>query len=679
MLVRQSVDEYEAAVKSNIDGYNTKQEWFLGSGSFGAVYKAEKDGKYYALKIFRSELLQTEYKKRIDVEIKAISKVTHPNVVKLYGHGKFSDQGFDYFYIVMDFIEGVTLTSYVGNVSEIELKKIIKSMAETLEAIHKDSVIHRDLKPDNVIINSSGVPIILDLGLAKLIDYSSITQTGERIGSYAYMSPEQVTDSKNIDARSDYFAVGVIMYQMITGVLPYDATNLPALIEQIKNEYPSPPSNHNKQLSNSLENVILKLLEKQPYQRYQSLDEMVKALDEEPAPVNRLLDRSARNYLRLLNNEKEVFKKAVEKGLIKHIIFPANFFKGFKPTLAEIKKSGVAFTTDPATNRLVYSAFSKTKGLVDLPYSSGSPVSPLEKSDFKSISQIQEYVKKVLEYQVEHGVGELAAPFFYSKNTTDSWYDINLKLLKESVEYRNKNYPDMPLWGAICMNVEEWHDPTEKQKILNDYVKISADGYFVYGDPISSSSNLTQLYHYADLLLKLQSSSTAPVVACRVNGFGLILLAFGVSGISSGIGGLDSFSESILSDKSEGYAPEPRYFIPELMSMVSLTKRTTAKIIDIQNSSIAKDLLCDCGHCAAINGGFINEQEIKLHFLTRRKREIDELLVIDQDKRVDYIEARVDDALAYLKTLGSEKIKIGNLGHLKIWKELITELKKQTY
>ena len=666
-------------MRSNIDGYITKQEWFLGSGSFGAVYKAEKDGKFYALKIFRSELLQTEYKKRIDVEIKAISKATHPNVVKLYGHGTFSDQGFDYFYIVMDFIDGTPLTAYVGKVPEDNLKTITKSIVQTLGAIHNDGIIHRDLKPENIIINQSGVPIILDLGLAKLIDYSSITQTGERIGSYAYMSPEQVTDSKNIDVRSDYFAVGVILYQMITGVLPYDATNLPALIEQIKNEYPASPTSHNSQLSNGLENVILKLLEKQPYKRCQTADEIISALAEEPTPVIRKLDLTVRNYLRLLNNEKEVFKKAVAAKLIENVIFPANFFKGYGPTLAEITKTGISFTTDPSTNRLVYSAFSKTKGLVDLPYSSGSPVHPLEKSQFKSISQIQDYVKEVIVFQIQHGVNELAAPFFYTKNTNDGWYEINLKLLKESVEYRDKHHAKLPVWGAICMSVETWHDPAEKQKVLNDLVKIPVDGYFAYGDPISSSSNLTQLFHYADLLLTLQSNTKAPVVACRVNGFGMILLAFGLSGISSGVGSLDSFSESILSDPSEGYGPDPRYYIPELMSMISLTKRTTVKVMDIQKSSIANELHCDCGHCAAINSGSINEQEIKLHFLKRRKQEIDALLKTAPNDRIEYIENKVDEALAHLKQLKNEKIKVGSLDHLRTWKQLITELKKQTY
>src|SRR3989344_2546268 len=98
---------------SDINGYKTKQEWFLGKGSFGSVYKAEKDEKYYAIKIFQTEYLKTEYRNRLDREIKAIQKINHPNVVKFHDYGTFMDKEFEYFYIVMDLIDGKPLTEYI--------------------------------------------------------------------------------------------------------------------------------------------------------------------------------------------------------------------------------------------------------------------------------------------------------------------------------------------------------------------------------------------------------------------------------------------------------------------------------------------------------------------------------------------------------------------------------------
>lgn len=662
---------------NNINGYITKPEWFIGKGSFGSVYKAEKAGKFFAMKVFQSELLQTEYKDRLSREIKAIQKINHPNVVKFYDFGKFKDKEFEYFYIVMDLVEGKPLTGYVGGIDEKKCVEIIKSVIDTIDAVHSQGVIHRDIKPENIMIDQKGTPIILDFGLAKLIDYSSITQTGERVGTFSYMSPEQVTDSKNIDNRSDYFSVGVVFYQLLTGILPYDAANLPGLIDQIKNKYPKNPSEINSSISNQVENAILKLLEKEPYQRFQSVKEIKNALKSTPKLQSKKLDLSIKNYIRLLHTEKGVFENALKEKLVDRVIFPANFFKFYHPTVKVLRSSNISFTTDPATNRLTYTAFSKTVGVKELPYSSGDEVNPIKKKDFHSIIQIQNYVKKVIDFQVKNGVTELGAPFFFAKDSSDDWFNINLKLLKESVSYRDLNHKDMPLWAGICMNIENWHDDDEKNKILNYYVKINCDGFFVYGDPVGNKSNLTQLFHYADFMKKLQSSSSAPVVACRVNGFGLILLSLGISGISSGIASLDNFRESILSDTQEGYSADPRYYISELLGMVSLKKRITTKLIDISNSSIGSKLKCPCKYCSGISEGAIDFSNMKLHFLTRRKQEIEELNSVALKDRLHFINQKVDQAVNYIKILSRERIDIGDFSYLNTWKSLLEQFTKR--
>lgn len=664
---------------SNINGYNIKPEWFLGKGSFGSVYKAEKDGKFFAVKIFQSELLQTEYKDRLDREIKAIQKINHPNVVKLYDFGLFKDNDFEYFYIVMDLVEGKSLNEYVGSVEEKKCIKIIESVLDTMDSVHSQGIIHRDLKPANIMINLEGTPIILDFGLAKLIDYSSITQTGERVGTFYYMSPEQVTDSKNIDNRSDYFSIGIIFYQLLTGLLPYDAANLPALIDQIKNQYPKNPSELNSSTSNHIENVILKLLEKSPYQRYQSVDDIKNAIKNIPEERPKTLDLSDRFFVRLLHNEKSVFDEALKESLIDRIIFPANFFNLCKPTVKLIRDTKVSFTTDPSTNRLTYSAFSKTKGIQELPYSSGDEVIPIQKKDFHSITQVQEYVKKVLDFQIQNGVTELASPFFFAKNSSDDWFNINLKLLKESIAYRDQYHKDKPIWGGICMNIDNWHDDDEKNKILNNYVKANPDGFFVYGDPIGNTSNLVQLFHYADLLKKLQTASRLPVVACRVNGLGLILMCLGISGISSGIAALDSFREPILSDTQEGYSADPRYYISELLSMVSLKKKVATKLTDIDKSSIGPALRCTCKYCTGIYSGTpLTQRNMKLHFLLRRKKELEEIKNIPEKERMAYIETRVDAAIKYAKTLSNEGIEVGDFSQLNTWKSLVQQFIKKS-
>ncbi len=664
---------------SNIAGYHTKEEWFLGKGSFGSVYRAEKDGKSYAIKIFQTEFLKDEYKKFLDREVDALRKIDHPQVVKFYESGIFSDKGFDYFYIVMDFIEGKKLSTYVGSGDEKLIVGIIESLLVPLEAIHAGGILHRDLKPDNIIIDQKGTPIILDFGLSKIIDYTSIIQTGEFAGTFYFMSPEQIVDSKNIDARSDYFAVGVILYQLLTGLLPFDAPNIPALIEEIQKRYPKAPSDINPNISNKTENVILKLLEKQPYSRYQSTAEIISAFSEEIILRKAKLDLRIRNYVRVLNNEKTVFKKASEAGLISEVLYPANLFASYKPTVKVIQDSRLPFTTDPSTNRLNYPAFSSSPTLQELPYSSGSDTTPLQKKDFHSITQIQEYVKKVIDHQIMYGVNELAAPFFFAKDPSDEWYSINLKLLKESIDYRDKNHSELPLWAGICMNVDGWHDDDIKNEILNKYVKNAPDGFFVYGDPVSNSANLAQVFHYSDFLIKLQKASNVPVITARVNGLGLVLLCLGLSGMSCGISGLDSFQEGLLSDQKEDtYGMDPRYYIPELMSLVTLKKGITTKLKDINKSSISEALKCPCPYCKDIlEEEVLISERVKMHFLYRRKEEMDTINSLNEEERLKYIEERLAKALEYKKTLTKEGFKISSdFSHLNTWKSLIEEFKK---
>lgn len=650
----------------------------IGKGSFGAVYRAEKDGIVYAIKVIRTDILHESARARLNAEIKAIQKVQHPNVVKLRDYGEFVENAFEYVYLVMDLIEGETLTSLVGNVDESTAIKLTKSILETLASIHESGVYHRDLKPENVMVKPDGTPVILDLGLAKLVDYTSITQTGERLGTYYYMSPEQITDSKRIDERSDYFAVGIILYQLVTGILPYDAVNLPALVEQIKNAYPKNPTQLNPALSNDFENVLLKMLEKDPFRRYQTAQDIVNALENKPLEIKRKLDLSPRFYLRLNHNDKSLVLDAHNEGIVNNIIYPASYFARNHPTVDILKKiPNLVFATDPGTNRLSYSSFSKTKGILELPYSSGSPVEPTSPDDFVSLAQVQDFVKLVLDYQASNGVNELSAPFFYAKTPNDPWYEINIKLLKESIAYRNSRYDELPVWAGICMNVDGWHDKAEKNRILNDYARIEADGYMIYGDPIGKSSNLTQLYHYADLLLTLQESSHAPVVASRVNGMGLVLAAFGLSGTSSGAASLDSFREEILSDKSEGYTNDPRYYIPELLSMISLSKGTDTKIKAIQGTSIASELKCSCKYCASINSGAVVHSDVKKHHLLRRTQELAEIAKLSEDERKQYIVKRIDDAINFENTLKRESVKLGDMSELVTLRDLVAQLMKR--
>ena len=195
-----------------VNGYTLTA--FKGSGSFGSVYVCQKNNSTYAMKIFNLAYVFNEFLKgednRITREIAALKSVNHPNVVSYVDDGSFTDNGVEYFYVVMDYIEGEDLQTYIANhdLSVKDVLFIFQCIADGVDAIHSQHIVHRDLKPANIYVTSQGEVKILDFGLSKLIDFTSITSTGAEIGSPLYMSPEQVKDSKNIDYRSDYYALG---------------------------------------------------------------------------------------------------------------------------------------------------------------------------------------------------------------------------------------------------------------------------------------------------------------------------------------------------------------------------------------------------------------------------------------------------------------------------------------
>lgn len=268
----------------NINGYIIKE--FKGSGSFGSVYSCEKDGVVYAIKIFNYSFVFSEFSKgndnRITREIMALKSVSHPNVVSYIGDGEFVDNSVKYLYVIMDYVDGQDLAHYIqaANFSPDEATAIFKDILTGVEAIHAQHIVHRDLKPANIYITNSGQIKILDFGLSKLIDFTSITSTGAEIGSPLYMSPEQVKDGKNVDYRSDYYALGIIYYELLCKNNPYGKVQSRAeLYYKIINEPTISIRQFIPNISNAIDNLLSALLEKENFNRPNNIDTILKYLE----------------------------------------------------------------------------------------------------------------------------------------------------------------------------------------------------------------------------------------------------------------------------------------------------------------------------------------------------------------------------------------------------------------
>lgn len=253
----------------------------LGEGGMGVVYKAEDTRlhRQVALKFLPSALTSnSEAKKRFIEEARAASALDHPNVCTIHEINETEDGRL---FIVMACYEGMTLSDKIarGPIPIDEMINIAIQVVKGLVKAHQQKIIHRDIKPANIYVTEDGLVKILDFGIAKLIKGSRSTHEVLNSGTVAHISPEQIKGDK-IDHRTDIWSLGVVLYEMITSQLPFKGEYDQAIIYSILNEDPVPLTELQKEVSSTLESIVKKALAKNPDERYQSADELLKELIE---------------------------------------------------------------------------------------------------------------------------------------------------------------------------------------------------------------------------------------------------------------------------------------------------------------------------------------------------------------------------------------------------------------
>ncbi len=247
----------------------------VGSGGMAIVYRAMDRilNRYVAIKVLRTDLKDdAEFVRRFNIEAQSAASLTHPNIVSIYDVGTDGD----IHYIVMEFIEGITLKDYIDKNGELSWREAVGyaiQIASGIEQAHKNSIIHRDIKPHNIIMTPDGTLKITDFGIARASIQSTVTCEDTAIGSVHYVSPEQARGGY-VDERTDIYSLGIVLYEMLTGRVPFDNESPVTIALMHLQTAPTPPRDIVLSIPKAIEDIVLKAIAKEPSARYSSITDM---------------------------------------------------------------------------------------------------------------------------------------------------------------------------------------------------------------------------------------------------------------------------------------------------------------------------------------------------------------------------------------------------------------------
>ena len=330
----------------------------LGEGGMGAVYKARDRelNRLVALKVIRPEFAGNQsIIQRFKQELILARQVTHKNVIRIYDMGESEGMKF----ITMEYVDGEDLRALIrqhGKLAPEEAVEIMQQVCRALEAAHSEGVIHRDLKPQNVMRDKQGRIIVMDFGLARSLELDGMTQTGALIGTMEYMSPEQAM-GKELDQRSDLFTLGLIFYELLTGNLPFKAETAIASLLRRTRERAVPISQLNREVPQVLSNIVSKCLERDPKQRYQNVQEILNDLD--AWKQNRRVSVSSADVM--IARMREVpWTRAALAGLILAMVAVGTWYWTRTPSKPQIESAPVSVLVSDFQNSTSDSVFDGT-------------------------------------------------------------------------------------------------------------------------------------------------------------------------------------------------------------------------------------------------------------------------------------------------------------------------------
>lgn len=648
-------------------------------GSFGTVFEAERDGTRFALKLFHAPLLTDDEEERFRREVDVLRQASHPNLVPYADSGIASFVGRRLPWIAMPYLDGRSLLeelSASGSVlAPARVRHVARQIATGLDALHALNIVHRDLKPANVLVGTDDVVRILDFGIARFLDRTTMTERGALMGSPAYSSPEQLRGES--DLATDLWALGVVMYELLAGRRPFIADDLGALIDAIRDEQPEPPSAHRPDVPRALDELVLDLLAKEPMRRPVSAariaELLVPSVQVAPARIEPFPDgHEPLIFLRVGQRDADAAVNACLRGdLPTGLVVPISERNALVVAGRAARAHDLSFGVDHLLWRMASSNFSRTKALRELPYAPDG-LSPWRPDDLRSLEATRQVAHQVIDAQVERAANTLFAANFYFDGLDDPWLKRDAALLGDSLNARDAHGPQRRLFAPIAAAFEPLTSETALLALANRLSRGHPDGYWLLLDGVAPPGTVAHLIFSLRLARLLQEQLGVPVIIGRAGSLRHIFLACGVAGVEVGLGRLVGFrrSDFIGRQGGGGYAPA-QWDAPSLLCWLSRDKARA-----VLESGEVPESTCSCRTCrggaASLDERLNGAAEHNAAMLHLDRVELAEMPIVD---RIDRLRSNIDRAQALGRRLRARKLlTTADFEHLTVWGRTLDEI-----
>jgi eukaryotic-like serine/threonine-protein kinase len=648
----------------------------LGSGSFAHTYEAERDGERFAVKVFHELPATSAKQERFRREVSSL-RVAHPNLAEYAESGIDVCGGRRAAYIAMRYRPGCALDQRLSEVGRLPWKRaveIARGVATGLGCLHEHGVVHRDLKPANIYLPADGGTLILDFGLARLLDRTSITAHGAFVGTRLYSAPEQIRGE--IDIHSDLYALGVVLYEMLTGRVPLAADNDLELIEKIRHEDPEPPTALEPSVPDWLDRLVLDLLAKEPVQRPLSAQDVLEVI-ENPAPSGRAVrapyDRDRPPLLAVRASSSAAARAVLDGALtddapdiaISSITQPGQLDELHRARAT----SGLALAVDTRvldTATGGHRSVAALRGRVFVPPGPG----PHTPASLRTRAETRRVARGDIEEQLREGASLLRTPAFAIDSSASEWLRRNPRLLEAALDARDALAPGVPVYAHVPCTVDALLERDQRLSIVNRFARGEPDGYWL-GVAGIDAYGADQVAAGIDFALLLQHVGV-PCLWTLPGTLAELAWSCGISGVEITLGRGGDFRVPATTRQIRRFDQRPRFEFPSLMASLSA---------DLAKKVLVSDSLpeCECTCPSCRRGASVDERlaQANSHNLwcwmeLRRK-----LAQLDATQRLERYRFRLQASREHLTAARRTLPELRSLRHLQLSEQTLTLITRE--